>query len=56
VEARIKVDTGTGNETIAPRFQKQVDDDEIYISSGYDSASTKIDLDIDLGTGNVEIR
>jgi hypothetical protein len=57
VEARIKVDTGTGNTHVASRFQKQNDEDnEIYISSGYSSSTNKLDLDIDLGTGNVEIR
>ncbi|HKP51401.1 MAG TPA: toast rack family protein [Chloroflexia bacterium] len=54
VAARIKVSTGTGNTNVASRFQKQ--SDELYESNGYSSASNKLDLDIDLGTGNVEIR
>lgn len=54
VEARITIDTGTGNVTLPSRFTKK--DDETYISEGYQSASNKLDLTIDLGTGNVEIR
>ena len=54
VQARIKVDTGTGSTAIPTRFQKQGED--TYISSGYATASNKLEIDLEMGTGDVEIK
>jgi hypothetical protein len=54
VEARFKIDTGTGDENIPSRFTKK--EDEVYVSSGFDQAANKLDMTIDLGTGDVTIK
>jgi len=53
VEARIDASSGIGNVNIDPRFTKQ--GDHIYTTSGYDKATNKLDLNLDVGVGNVEI-
>jgi hypothetical protein len=50
--ARIKVDTGLGNISADSRFTKR---DDTYETADYNSATNKIDLELDMGVGNVEI-
>lgn len=51
VEARIEIDSGMGNQTVDSRFVSQGED--VYQSSGYDSARNKVTIKIDNGVGNV---
>lgn len=51
--ARIKVDTGLGNITVDNRFTKQGND--TYVTGDYNTATNKVDLDLNMGVGNVEI-
>jgi predicted membrane protein len=53
VEARIDANSGIGNVNIDNRFTKQ--GDHIYTTGGYDKATNKLDLKLDVGVGNVEI-
>ncbi|MBF6615005.1 MAG: hypothetical protein IVW55_18020 [Chloroflexi bacterium] len=52
VEARITVNKGLGNFSVDERFQQTGD---IYQTSGYISATNKLDLSLDLGVGSVEV-
>ena len=51
VEARIEIDSGLGNQTVDSRFAAQGED--VYESSGYDTATNKVTINIDSGVGNV---
>jgi N-terminal domain of toast_rack, DUF2154/LiaI-LiaF-like transmembrane region len=53
VEARVEVDSGIGNVDVDSRFEKRGD---VYVSNGYDTATNKLDLNVHVGTGNVEVR
>ncbi|MDO8532953.1 MAG: toast rack family protein [Dehalococcoidia bacterium] len=54
VEARIKANLGLASLSIdGDRFQKR---DGFYISSKFDSAQNRLDLDLDAGTSSVTIR
>ena len=53
VEARIDASSGIGNINTDNRFTKQ--GEHIYTTSGYDKATNKLDLKLDVGVGNVEI-
>jgi hypothetical protein len=52
VQARINVDSGIGNVDVDSRFTKQGDN---YVTSGYDSATDRIDVALDMGVGNVKV-
>ncbi|MGA7732938.1 MAG: toast rack family protein [Chloroflexia bacterium] len=52
-EARVSVDTGVGNVTLGNRFAQQ--GENVWVTSGYASAPSKLDLTVDAGVGNVEI-
>ncbi|MBF6612986.1 MAG: hypothetical protein IVW55_07635 [Chloroflexi bacterium] len=52
VEARITVNKGLGSFSIDERFQQTGD---IYQTSGYISATNKLDLNLNLGVGSVEV-
>ncbi len=53
LEARIHVDTGLGNFNAPSGFAQEGDD---YVSPGYDEADNRVDIDIDAGIGNIEVR
>jgi predicted membrane protein len=53
VEARIDASSGIGNINIDGRFTKQ--GDHIYTTPGYDKATNKLDLKLDVGVGNVDV-
>ncbi|MEO8287433.1 MAG: DUF5668 domain-containing protein [Chloroflexota bacterium] len=53
LETRIDISTGLGNTNIDNRFTKQ--GDKIYVTSGYNNATNKLDLRLNVGVGNLEI-
>jgi hypothetical protein len=52
VQARIGVNSGLGNVDVDNRFTK---DGDAYVTSGYNAASERVDIDLKVGVGNVEI-
>jgi len=54
VEARIHYNSGISELNIDPRFHKV--DDETWETSGYASADNTVDIDINAGIGNVNIK
>jgi hypothetical protein len=54
VEARIKIDSGLGNVDVDSRFTKQ--DDNVYVTSGYDGAAERAEIELKSGLGNVEVQ
>jgi len=56
VEARIEVDKGIGSVDVPNRFRKQSDEgNDVYVSDGYNGASSKLDLKVNVGVGSVDI-
>jgi hypothetical protein len=53
VEARIEVDSGLGAVEVDDRFRKE--GDNVYISDGYNSARDKLDMEVHVGIGAVNI-
>lgn len=53
VGVRANIDTGIGKTNLAGRDWQQTGD--VYISSNYEQANTKIQLEIDQGVGNISI-
>lgn len=54
VEARITTHSGLGGTDVDRRFQKQ--GNNMYQSAGYSGAKNKLDLDVDVGIGGVDIK
>ncbi|HYO48448.1 MAG TPA: hypothetical protein VEW94_01250, partial [Chloroflexia bacterium] len=52
VEARIAISAGNSDISVARRFVEQGD---IYESSGFESATNKLDLKIQTGNSNIDI-
>lgn len=52
--ARITVDTGIGNVNADSRFTKQGED--TWVTGNYATSTNKLDINIDAGVGNVDIR
>ena len=50
--ARIDVDRGVSSLSVDSTFEKQ---DDIYLSSNYETASNRVDIKIDSGVGDIEI-
>ena len=58
VEARIRLDNGLGPFTPSPRFERisSRGDDEIWETANYNRADNRLELEIDQGSGPIEIR
>lgn len=57
VETRLEVDSGIGNTSVDPRFVKQ--GESLYQTSGYsagDKGKNRLDIKLDQGIGNVDVR
>lgn len=57
VEARLMVESGIGNTSVDPRFVKQ--GDSLYQTSGFsasDKGKNRLDIKLDHGVGNVDVR
>jgi hypothetical protein len=52
VEARINVDSGLGGVDVDSRFRKEGD---VYVSEGYAGATNRVDLNLSVGVGGVEV-